>query len=125
MKNIIIATIIIAVIGLIGFSVVRENSISKQNILKQKSELKTNAPKLNKQDNLRQAVLKIDGMFCVSCATGAEYALKEKVGVVDASVDYDNESGNVIYDPLKISKDEIIQAITPYTATITEDVIYK
>ena len=64
-------------------------------------------------------------MFCVSCATGAEYALKEKGGIVDASVDYDNENGKVIYNPLKISKDEIIQAVNPYTAIITEDIPYK
>lgn len=122
MKNIIITTIIIAVAGLIGFSL-----ITKQTTTKSELEVKTNNLEINQQqqEKLRQATLKIDGMFCVSCATGAEYALKEKEGVVDASVDYDNEKGSVIYNPQKISKDEIIQAVNPYTATITEDVIYK
>jgi copper chaperone CopZ len=117
MKNFIISIVIIAVAGLIGFSVLK-----KQTTTKPKFEVETNQ---QQQENLRQATLKIDGMFCVSCATGAEYALKEKEGVIDASVDYDNENGKVIYDPLKISKDDIIQAVNPYTATVTEDVLYK
>jgi copper chaperone CopZ len=124
MKNIIIATIILIIAGLIGFSIVTKSTEQTAN----KSELggtKANYLETNQSANLRQAVLKIDGMFCVSCATGAEYALKEKVGVIDASVDYDSESGNVVYDPSKISKEEIIQAIKPYTAVITEDKPFK
>ena len=115
MKNFIISVIIIALAGLIGFSLA-----TKQTTTKQKFEINQ-----QQQKNLRQATLKIDGMFCISCATGAEYALKEKEGVVDASVDYNSKNGKVIYNPQKISKDEIIQAVNPYTATITEDVIYK
>ena len=124
MKNIIIATIIVIIAGLIGFSIVTkptEQTASKSEF----GETKANYLETNQSANLRQAALKIDGMFCVSCATGAEYALKEKVGVVDASVDYDSESGNVVYDPSKISKEEIIQAIKPYTAVITEDKPFK
>jgi len=122
MKNIIIATIIITVVGLIGFSLITKPTTTKSEIEVKKNNLETNQ---QQQRNLRQATLKIDGMFCVSCATGAEYALKEKEGIIDASVDYDNENGKVIYNPQKISKDEIIQAVAPYTATITEDVTYK
>jgi len=122
MKNFIISVIIIALAGLIVFSLT-----TKQTATKQKFKIKTNDLVINQQQqkNLRQATLKIDGMFCVSCATGAEYALKEKEGVINASVDYDSESGEVIYNPQKISKDEIIQAVSPYTATITEDIMYK
>lgn len=124
MKNIIIATIIVITAGLIGFSIVTK--LTKQTASKPESaETKANYSETNQSANLRQAVLKIDGMFCVSCATGAEYALKEKVGVVDASIDYNSESGNVMYDPSKISKDEIVQAVKPYTATITEDKPFK
>lgn len=124
MKNIIIATIIVITAGLIGFSIVTK--LTKQTANKPESaETKANYSETSQSANLRQAVLKIDGMFCVSCATGAEYALKEKVGVVDASVDYNSESGNVVYDPYKISKDEIVQAVKPYTAAITEDKPFK
>jgi len=121
MKNIIIASIVVAAAGLTVFSL-----ITKQTAEKSEPEVKINNLEINRQqENLRQAILKIDGMFCVSCATGAEYALKEKEGVVDASVDYDGEKGLVIYDPKKISKDEIIHAIIPYTATITKDVLFN
>jgi copper chaperone CopZ len=111
MKNIIIAAIIVITTGLVGFSVVTrstEQAVGKSKLGETKADL-------------RRAVLKIDGMFCASCATGAEYALKEKDGVVDARVDYNSARGDVVYDPSKISKSEIIQAVKPYTAVITED----
>ena len=120
MRNFVIPTIIIGVAGLLGFSVV-----TKQIVTKPESEAKENYIEVNQQKNLRQATLKIDGMFCTSCATGAEYALKEMEGVVDASVDYDSGIGKVIYDPSKISMDELVQTIKPYTATITKDTTYK
>ena len=120
MKKTIIAAIIIIAAGLAGFSIV-----VKQNIQKPKSELKTNLPKLNQQKNLRQATLKISGMFCASCATGIEYSLKETTGVIDAEVDYGSESGKVVYDPSQISQKEIIEAVKPYTAAITRDVPLK
>jgi hypothetical protein len=72
MKNIIIAAIIVITTGLVGFSVVTrstEQAVGKSKLGETKADL-------------RRAVLKIDGMFCASCATGAEYALKEKDGVV-------------------------------------------
>ncbi len=123
MKNTIIAVIIIASSGLVGFSIITNKA--EEIAIDQNVSPTTNYAKTNKGEYLRQATLKIDGMFCVSCAIGAEYALKEKEGVIDASVDYYNENGKVIYDPLKISKDEIIQAVKPYTATITEDILFK
>jgi copper chaperone CopZ len=116
MKTFIAVVIIIITVGLIRFSIV-----TRQTVPKPKSELKTSSLEPNQPKNLRQATLKIGGMFCASCATGAEYALKEKKGVVSASVDYDSESGKVIYDPSKISKEELIQAVKPYTAVIIED----
>ncbi len=64
-------------------------------------------------------------MWCASCATGIEYALKEKEGVISANVNYNNKNGKVVYDPLKISKNEIIQAIKPYTGTIIKDELFR
>lgn len=120
MKKFIIIAFVIAIVGLIGFSIFTKQVITKSDVTIEK-----NYSESNQQENLRQATLKIDGMWCASCATGAEYALKDKVGVVDASVDYDSKSGRVIYDPLKISKDEIIQAVKPYVAVITKDELFK
>jgi len=72
-------------------------------------------------DDLRQATLKIDGMFCPSCATGIEFALKAEKGVTDAYVNYGQEKGWVIYNPKLISLNEITQLAKPYTATIDKD----
>lgn len=70
---------------------------------------------------LHQTTMKIEGMWCASCAVGAEYALKEEKGVIEARVDYDSETGVVIYDPEEISLEEIKETVRPYTATIIED----
>lgn len=121
MKKFIIIIIIIAVAGLIGFSLITKQTSKKPELKTKINIIKTN----QQQQNLRQATMRIDGMWCASCATGAEYALKEKEGVINASVDYDSKIGNIVYNSLKISKDELIQAVKPYTATITKDIPYK
>ncbi len=124
MENTAIATIVIIIAGLVGFSILAKPEKQTVNSSKEE-EAAVNYLETKQDANLRQAVLKIDGMFCVSCATGAEYALKEKNGVVNARVDYDSETGYVVYNPSKISKDELIQAVKPYTAIITEDRAFK
>jgi len=120
MKKALIVVIIVIVVGLIVFSVAREQGIQKE-----RSEIKIKVSKLNRQTNLQQATLEISGMFCVSCATGIEYALKEKEGVVSADVDYDSKIGRVVYDPSKISQKEIITAVKPYTAVIIKNTPFK
>lgn len=73
---------------------------------------------------LRQASISIDGMWCASCAVGIEYVLKSKEGVVDADIGFgaDLEGiGEVIYHPALISKEEIVQSAEPYTAVIVSD----
>lgn len=71
--------------------------------------------------NLRQATLRIQGMTCPSCAVAVESLLKQKEGVVDASANYYQGTGEVVYDPAKITLEEIVNAIQPYTATVLED----
>lgn len=60
-------------------------------------------------------------MTCPSCAPGIEYALKQEDGVLEAKVSYQEGIGKVIYDPSKISKEEIIAAIKPYKAEMIEE----
>jgi len=115
-KLFIIITTLIATTGLIVFTVIRKQDVTRSN-----SKVETTIIKLNQQANLRQATLEIEGMTCASCATGIEYKLRQKKGVASASVDYDSKSGKIIYDPSKIPKSEIIQAIKPYIATVIED----
>lgn len=71
--------------------------------------------------NLRSLTLKIDGMWCSSCAVGAEYALKEKQGIIGAKVDFKTAIGEVIYDPKIITPEEIISTVSPYEASIIQD----
>lgn len=74
--------------------------------------------------NLRYATLVIEGMWCSSCAVSAEYALKEKVGIVDAVVKFGKNSeglGKVIYNPKQIDLEKIIEAVKPYRAKVVKD----
>lgn len=71
--------------------------------------------------DLRQATLRIEGMTCPSCADGVESLLKQNEGVISADVDYFQGKGQVVYDPAKITIEEILNAIQPYTATVMED----
>ncbi len=76
---------------------------------------------------LYKAELSIEGMWCTSCAVGAEYNLKAVGGVIDAYVGFtDNLDGEgwVIYEKRKVSDEQIIKAIEPYKATIYSDTIY-
>jgi len=70
---------------------------------------------------LRQVTLSIQGMTCPSCADAVESLLKQNEGIVSASVNYYQGTGIVVYEPSKITTEEIVKAIQPYTATITEN----
>ncbi len=71
-------------------------------------------------------ILKIGGMTCQNCADIIEGGLRELDGVVDVEVSYPEEIGEVIYDPGKITKEQIVEsdvfsAETGYTAEIISD----
>lgn len=115
MKKFIIP-IILVFIALGGFIAFRAISFSQ-------TELKPQAQALA-VSNLRHATLAIDGMWCSSCALGAEYALKEKAGVVNATVGFEEDiegMGEVIYNPKQISLEEITKAVEPYKANVAKD----
>lgn len=74
-----------------------------------------------------KATLAIDGMWCASCAQAAQYNLKAIPGVADAYVGFTKNLGGegwVVYEPDKVTKEQIIKAIEPYKTTIIEDVVY-
>lgn len=75
-----------------------------------------------------KSTLAIEGMWCASCATGAEYNLKAIEGVVDAYVGFTNGldgEGWVVYDKKNVTQDQIIEAVKPYRAKIVNDIVYK
>ena len=74
--------------------------------------------------DLKKCSLAIDGMWCASCSTGIEYALKESEGVVDARIDLVGDQkgiGQVIYDPNLISPEDIVNIAKPFEAVVLND----
>ncbi len=57
------------------------------------------------------AYFKVEGMTCESCATGLEFTLRRKPGVIDAQVDYEEARAMVKYDPSKTDPKQIQQWI--------------
>ena len=70
---------------------------------------------------LRKAGLKFDGMTCPSCALGVEYVLDKVDGVVQSKVDYGTKTGLVVYEPSKVTPQEIVAASDVYPATLISD----
>ncbi len=76
---------------------------------------------VTKSSNTRKIVLEIDGMTCSSCAYGIEYQLKQLDGIIEANVSFSESIGEIIYDPSKISEEQIIKSkifTAPYSAKI-------
>lgn len=120
MKKMII--IILALILVTFGGVVLNKSIAKTNDSQPTSRFSLLTGKYH------QATLAIEGMWCASCATGAEYNLKAIEGVADANVGFtDSLDGNgwVIYDKRKVTQEQIIEAVKPYEAKIVNDIVYK
>ncbi|GEM_PF-2010888 len=60
---------------------------------------------------IQQAYFRVEGMTCVSCATGLEFSLRRKPGVVDAEVDYEYARARVSYDAARTDPSEIARWI--------------
>lgn len=56
--------------------------------------------------------LHIEGMHCGACATGIQMLVAQMDGVKSIFVDYDGKKGVVEFDSTKVTKDQIIKAIT-------------
>ena len=65
--------------------------------------------------------LKISGMTCPSCADVIEEVLIKKAGVLRAEVSYEEGKAAVLFNPDKISVDEIIETIKPYKAEVISE----
>lgn len=127
MKKLTIPIIILAIVALSGFIAFRAISLAQT---PNQNKFGTGQVDLKSQtqvlaaNNLRHATLAIDGMWCSSCAVGAEYALKEKNGVMNAVVGFSENLegiGEVIYNPQQIDLEEITKAVEPYEASVTKD----
>lgn len=59
----------------------------------------------------RTARLKIEGMTCGGCVIGVRRVLTRLDGVRSAEVSYENKEALVIYDPAKVTVEQMIAAI--------------
>ncbi len=90
----------------------------------------TNSLGMTNIDNLRHLVIKIDGMYCVSCPYNIENAIKDIKSVVNVTVGFVGKKiingtvegrGEVIYNASQTNINKIIQAISPYKTDILSD----
>lgn len=70
--------------------------------------------------DVRQCVLRIDGMWCASCAWLIEHVLGKERGVEGAQVSFTSDTARVTYRPARIGEDEICRAVSRlgYTASL-------
>lgn len=59
--------------------------------------------------NTKTVVLEIEGMVCTGCPYTIEAYLEGTPGIINATVSYRNSSGVVVYNPSRITEDEILQ----------------
>ncbi len=66
------------------------------------------------QEAIRTVKLKVDGLWCASCAYIARQALIRTPGVLDARVSGRTKTAVVTYDPTKVDLETLIAATTNY-----------
>ena len=70
----------------------------------------------------RQATLKLEGMYCPSCAPAVSFSLKRKSGVISARVSYSDKKVVVVYNPDVITLDKLKSTIATWgPITVIED----
>ena len=67
------------------------------------------------------AVFKIDGMSCASCARGLEGTLQNQPGVLEASVNFAAEKAIVKYDKTKVSRDDLVELVSSAGYQVAEE----
>lgn len=58
-----------------------------------------------------QTIVTIGGMGCTGCANTIQEAFENKEGVIEATVNLENDTASVTYDPESISTDEFKQVV--------------
>ncbi|GHO85320.1 heavy metal translocating P-type ATPase [Dictyobacter formicarum] len=58
-----------------------------------------------------QAAFAVEGMTCASCAMRIEKGLKKLSGVQDAQVNLATERGRVVYDPVQVTVEQMVQKV--------------
>ncbi len=66
------------------------------------------------QENLRTAELKVEGLWCSSCAYFVKQALMGTPGVHDAKVSMLTKTATVTYDPTQTKVEDLVAATKDY-----------
>ncbi len=67
------------------------------------------------------AVFKIDGMSCASCARGLEGTLQNQPGVLEAAVNFAAEKATVKYDKNKVNRDDLVELVASAGYRVVEE----
>lgn len=72
---------------------------------------------------MKNAILNISGMHCVSCAANIEAALKKSIGVLSARINFASEKAHIEYEPVRINEQGLISIIEKlgYRAQLQKD----
>lgn len=63
------------------------------------------------QTSVKQKIVNIGGMGCAGCANTIQEAFKGKEGVIEATVDLNNATASVTYDPDSVSTDDFKKVV--------------
>jgi Cu+-exporting ATPase len=70
------------------------------------------------EEDTRELIFKAEGITCLSCAGDMETVLQEKEGIINASVDFAEETVTVRYNPRKLDRKEVFFAVRKLGYTI-------
>ena len=71
-----------------------------------------------------EVTLKVEGMHCEGCSNTLSGVLRNTKGVVSNEVSLPDHSAKVVFDPTKVTAEEIIHNVqTKTTYTITEKIV--
>lgn len=65
-----------------------------------------------------EVTVKAQGMYCVNCEGRVESALRGLEGVQSVSADRKSETADVVYDPDKVTPEEMVATIDNHTAYV-------
>ena len=63
------------------------------------------------EDNTREFIFKAEDIACSSCAADMEELLQEKEGIINASVNFAEETVCVRYNPRQLDRKEVFFAV--------------
>ena len=100
------------VIGLLATPYIAEQLAASEN---------AKAERLSEQlTQLKQVALEVPGMSCASCPLTVQQSLKNLDGVISAKATLEDKTAQVIFDPSKVTVNDMIAATTNagYPATV-------